>query len=705
MCSHIKILNAQDILPTLSHKLLEPINKRPEEHAVLPVLSDHAPLKFISNIPLSSWTRPRTERRCSCPQTGPLATRGGSEESGSSSSSVDLEDEGDSRVDVHGKVSRGSHLTFAGDGGVQRLNDKSPPGDDLVQITVRSIPLNPRSAYSGKPINALRLSQEQVPEYQCGGKDSNPKQPAHRQTFRRSTDERGETVNRNALVTSKCEEIKSNARQTPETEFSHEEIHETQGEPDECCEGNLRRDLLTKQDFQVGNSTTHREDVKLQTEEKFPSSNLSDSNMGVSEDSRKPASGKRRLRTACSQRSNTQSNQQSFNSQKCHTPSNFHCTKSKSIIRYSYSESKQNKDKNSKSPSIHCEISSPLPRKKGSDKTRRLKLKVSNNRVQQLPVLRELKDSHLLKRPSFAGITRSKSAVEIITYNDMFQQIQNGDGGPAIYEMFAGPLYDNLRASSSCDQIQERKVQAAKATCRPLKHTHTRKSQAGPAERTAVSANDRPKHGSSRQKDITSASCKKTQKINSTPKHDGHEKAESALPRGPDNRQGQENGKDEMLSTIEESATLKSDIRTLTIAADSSRNIPLPNPAFHQNSERLKSNTWEPPSGSSPSIMSPVYQKFLDDVGDGPLTDELLQCLAEELISLDERDLSTGPCEIPGPSQEKPNTENDPGTGKKEVPQVKILTLHIIILTETHIFTLGSVSCARSKQFQFSMSC
>lgn len=685
MCSHIKILNAQHILPALSPKLLEPVNKRPEEHAVLPVLRHHPPLKFISNIPLSSWTRPRTERRWGCLRTGPLATKGGSEESGSSSSSLDLEDEGDSEGDVHGKVSGGSHLMFARDGGLQRLNDKSPAGDDLVQLTVRNIPLNHRSAHSGKPVNATRLSPEQAPDYQCGGKDSNPRRPAHRQTFRRSTDERGETVNFNALVTSECEEVKSNAGQTPETEISHGEIHETQGEPDECCEGNLRCDLLAKQDFQVDNSTSHREDVKLQTEQKLPSSNLSESNMGVSEDSRKLASGKeRRMRTACSQRSNPQTNQRSFNSQTCHDPSNSHCTKSKSSLSYSHSDSKQNKDKNSKSPSIHCEISSPIPRKKGSEKTRRLKVKVSSNRVQQLPALRELKDSHLLKKPSFAGITRSKSAVDVITYNDMFQQIQNGDGGPAIYEMFAGPLYDNLRASSSCDQVQDRKVQSATATCRPLKHTHVRKSPAGQAERTAVSANDRPKHGSSRQKNITSASCKKPQKIKSTTKHDGHEKAESAVPKGHENCHAQEKGKDEMLSTIEESATLKSDIRTLTSGAGSSRNLPLPDPTFHQSPERLKSNTWEPSSGSSSAIMSPVYQKFRDDVGDGPLTDDLLQCLAEELISLDERDVSTGPCEILGPSQEKPDTEHDPGSGKKELPQVKSFHYMNIISSKRH---------------------
>lgn len=692
MCSHIRILNAQDILPTLRSKLLEPINKRPEEHAALPVLRHHAPLRFISNIPLSSWTRPRAERRWGRPRSGPLATKGGSEESGSSSSSLDLEDEGDSEGDMLGKHSRG-------DGGLQRLTEKSPPGDDLVQVTVRNIPLNHRSANSGKAINASRLSPEQGPDYQCGGKDLNPKQPAHRQTFRRSTDERGETVNFNVFLTSKCEELESNVGQTPQTEISHEETHETQGEPDECCEGNLRGDPLAKKD------------VKLQAEENLPSSNLSESNVGVSEASRKLASGKeRRMRTACSQRSNTQTNQRSFSSQMCHNPSNFHCAKSKSIISYSYSESKQNKDKNSKSPSIHGEVSSPLPRKKGSDKTRRLKVKVSNNRVQQLPALRELKDSPLLKRPSFARITRSKSAVDIITYNDMFQQIQNDNGGPAIYEMFAGPLYDNLRASSSCDQVQDRKVQSARATCRPLKHTHMRKTQAGQAERVVVSANSRPKHGSSRQKNITPALCKKPQKIHSTTKHDGLDKAESALPKGSGNCGAQENGKDEMLSTIEESATLKSDIRTLTIEAGSSRNIPLPDPTFHQNPERPKSNSREPSGGSSPSIMSPVYQKFLDDAGDGPLTDDLLQCLAEELISLDERDVSTGPCEILGPSQEKSGTEKDPGSGKKELPQVKSFHYMNIILPKRHTrnaitFTLGAVSCARYQQFQFSMNC
>lgn len=652
-------------MPTLSPKLLEPINQRPEEH--------HAPPKFIRNIPLSSRARPRTERRWGPSRTGPLATKGGSEESGSSSSSIDLEDEGEREGDVHGKVSGRRHLVFAADGRLQRLNDKSPPEDDLVQATVRNIPLNQRSADSGRH----RPEQDR----QCGGKDSRPKQPAHRLTLRRRTDERGETASCHACVASECEEVKSSPGQT-ETEIRNQDARETQGEPDECCEAKLRCDPLAKQDFHVDESSSQGKDGRLQTE-KLPPSNLPESKMGDSEDSRKMASGEeRRTRTACSQRLNTQTNQRSFNSRSKPdpNPSNVHATKSKSTTSCSSSESGQNKEKNSKSPNTHGQTSSPLPRQKSSDRTRRLKVKVSSNRAEQLPALREPKERHLLERPSFAGITRSKSVVDVVTYNDMFQQIQNASGGPVICEMFAGPLYDHLRASSSCNQVQDRTPQPAKATCRPLKHTHTRKS---PADRPAVSANDRPKHGSSRQKNSTSASCKKTQKMNSTTKHD--EKAESALIQGPDDRHTPEKGKEEMLPTIEESATLKSGIGTLTPAAGSSVDSPKPEPTFHQNPERLRSNNWEA-SGRSSAAMSPVYQKFLDDVGEGPLTDDLLHRLAEELISLDERDVSTGPREVLGTSQEKPDAENDPGSGNKELSQVKSFHFKTKETLRSHFF-------------------
>ncbi|XP_056909379.1 serine/threonine-protein kinase PRP4 homolog isoform X1 [Takifugu flavidus] len=649
----------KDFLPVLSPKLLEPLN-RPEEPAVLPVLRRHAPLKFSNNSPLSSWIRLRTDRTWGCPRIGPLVTKGGSEESGSSSSSIDLEDEGDGEQDVHRKASRESRLKFAGDGSSQLPNDINP-SRDLVQTMIRTIPLIHQAAYSGKPVIAARLSPEKVTAHHCEGQRSKTKHPAHKQIFSRSTDERRETVTFNAPVTSKYEEVKSNAGQTPESEISLKEIHKTEGEPYECCEDNLRCDLLTKQDFQVNNLLSHRADVKLQTERKMPSPSsggeLSGSNMEVREDS-----GTRR-QTACSQSSNTHTNQRPFNIQACPNQSKFHHDKSQSITRFSSSESEQNKD-NSRSPGGQCEFSSPLPRQKASDKTRGLN---SMSRAQQLPAL---KDNQLWKRPSLAGTTRSKSAVDFITYNDMFQQIQNVDEGPAIYEMFAGPLYDNLRASSSCDQVHDRKVQSAKATCRPLKNAHTSKSRAGPAERMVVSAKGRPKHESPRQKNkLTSASCNKKQQLKSIAQHDGHKEAASALPKDADNWRAQEKGEDQMLSTIEESDTLKSDIIALNIAADTSRNTPPVDPTFHQNPEQPKSDTCEPSDGSGPA-MSPVYQKFLDGVGDGPLTDELLQCLAEELISLDERDaVSTGPSEILEPSQEKSDTENDRECGKKELPQ------------------------------------
>uniref|UniRef100_A0A671PNP7 Mitogen-activated protein kinase kinase kinase 19 n=1 Tax=Sinocyclocheilus anshuiensis TaxID=1608454 RepID=A0A671PNP7_9TELE len=47
-------------------------------------------------------------------------------------------------------------------------------------------------------------------------------------------------------------------------------------------------------------------------------------------------------------------------------------------------------------------------------------------------------------------------------------------------------------------------------------------------------------------------------------------------------------------------------------------------------------NTW-----TSDGTASPLYHRFLEEVGDGPLTDDLLRSLAEELISLERRDVET----------------------------------------------------------------
>ncbi|XP_077472609.1 mitogen-activated protein kinase kinase kinase 19 isoform X1 [Stigmatopora argus] len=63
-----------------------------------------------------------------------------------------------------------------------------------------------------------------------------------------------------------------------------------------------------------------------------------------------------------------------------------------------------------------------------------------------------------------------------------------------------------------------------------------------------------------------------------------------------------------------------------------------------KNTQFPLTDTWTSYESSGPTVMSLVYQKFLDSVVDGQLTDDLLQRLAEELSSLDAIDISIGPC-------------------------------------------------------------
>ena len=86
--------------------------------------------------------------------------------------------------------------------------------------------------------------------------------------------------------------------------------------------------------------------------------------------------------------------------------------------------------------------------------------------------------------------------------------------------------------------------------------------------------------------------------------------------------------------------------------------------------QQPKTNIWISPARSCHTILSPVYQKFLDEAGDGPLTDDLLQCLAEELISLDERDVSIGP-EDPEHNNKEFTREEEPSSGQNVFPEVK----------------------------------
>ncbi|KAE8277435.1 Mitogen-activated protein kinase kinase kinase 19 [Larimichthys crocea] len=345
-----------------------------------------------------------------------------------------------------------------------------------------------------------------------------------------------------------------------------------------------------------------------------------------------------------------------------------------------------------------------------------------SSRAQQHPPVREMKSIRQLKRPGLSVTPRSRSAVDFITYKDMFQQIQSGDEGPVIYEMFAGPIYDNLRVSSSCDKVKDRQVQSAKI-CRPLKQAQS-KLKRSPGERIVISTKSKPKPASSRVKPhITPVSRRGPHKIKDVPKLDRHTEADLVLSEDVDVCHKEE-AEDHVLSTIQEalsrheSETLKSDDKTLTMPAtsghvedyshvntqDKNRNSsaenpkqPLPGSTLSQSPQQQNVNTWTSSSSSSHTIMSPVYQKFLNEVGDGPLTDDLLQCLAEELISLDERDVSMGPCpENQETSKEESNRKDDHVSGRNTSPEVNLINSAALlgselVVDDTITWTKGEV--------------
>ncbi|XP_068428307.1 mitogen-activated protein kinase kinase kinase 19 [Clinocottus analis] len=115
----------------------------------------------------------------------------------------------------------------------------------------------------------------------------------------------------------------------------------------------------------------------------------------------------------------------------------------------------------------------------------------------------------------------------------------------------------------------------------------------------------------------------------------------------------------------------------------------VPEPASPQTPQQPKINTWTS-SSTSHTIMSPVYQKFLDEVGDGPLTDDLLQCLAEELISLDERDVSIDLENL------ESNAEDKRVSGRKTFPEDNstasaALLGSVLVVDDTITWTKGEV--------------
>ncbi|KAM7380793.1 hypothetical protein PAMP_004066 [Pampus punctatissimus] len=677
------------------------------------------------------------------PRIGPLTTKGGSEESGSSSSSqssIDLEDEEDER-DPYERASEDSHLKFIEDRFLKHSKNVSRTEADTecgvgktgrhfkVQSKIGHIqPIHrPAHIQNGEPINHTNDSSSTKKGINppCDEKANNncTKEPVECQSFikcnyvkqQETMNHTKDTVNNEIVITSKSKEEKNNVVCT---ETDHEitfNKNKDQGDASGCSEGNNRNELQHVKQAERTNykQTTAAHDPQVDSlilhstlgKTLFCTPTLAMSDMDVKRDEMmvlKPVRNKGRGTSInCELRTNIQTNQ-SFNILAHKDRSILSRNKSKNNLKYS-SLSTQVKDKTRKSSELiisgettvssvksklksvkaaHRNSETQSPRKKVIDhpQTKRANPdKMNNNRAQQHPTVKELKGNRQSKRSGVAVTPRSKSAVDFITYKDMFQQIQSRDEGPVIYEMFAGPIYENLRVSSSCEKAKDRQVQSApsrktqkKVKHRPLKQAQS-KLRRSPGDSMVVSAKSKAKPVSSRMKPHLTPVSTHLYKRENVPKPE----AELVLIK--DGEICQEKADSHMLSTIEEasstygSKTLKSDDKTLTTPTTSyhadnysrmhmnvqettvnsadvktqtgNSNPAVPESAFRQISQQTNVDTWTSSGSSVHTIMSPVYQKFLDEVGEGPLTDDLLQCLAEELISLDERDeRDTGPC-------------------------------------------------------------
>ncbi|XP_054871059.1 uncharacterized protein map3k19 isoform X2 [Amphiprion ocellaris] len=765
LASQNTVNEQKPFLPVLrTPKLLAPLDGRPRATTVL---KQRVPLKPISQSPLCSRTRLRRER-LSWSSGPPTTKAGSEESGSSSSSqsSIDLEDEDDDR-DIHERHYDDRNLKLFGNRLLHHSKDVNSSEADVVGETglhfkaeprMSHVPLSHRSAHNleGDLINHTSgpLSTEKAMSSHCEGKITNmniTKESVDIEASKmHNCAQKGDlgtlakdSVNNEVPITT---ENSVDYTAESETEMSHGIILTVNDDQDDATVSSEQHVKQNKRDFCHEKTQVDKPidcsavDAKLKTRtavgktQLFPAAvtlNLSDVDPKRDEKmfkASKPARNKeKRSSMNCDLRANNQTNQ-SFNIQ-AHKDRSSPCwNKSKSNMRYA-SVSTQVKDKTRKSPELavsreatvtkvkskmksvkgaHCNTSTPSPRKKLIDHPeckRTNPEKLSSNIAQQHTPMRELKSAQKLKKSCVGGKTpRSKSAADLITYKDMFQQIQSGNEGPAIYEMFAGPIYENLRVSSSCEKV-ERPVQCSpsrktnqnhKVKHRPLKPGQS-KLRRSPGEAMVVSAKSKAKSVSSRMKPhLTPVSNKDTFKTENIPKLE----AELVLTKDVDICHTSAEDKDEghMLSTIEEalsryeSETLTSDGKTLTTPTASPRakdysnmhvnkqettvnsstgNQPVPEPVLSQSPQHPKINTWTSSSSSSHTFMSPVYQKFLEEAGDGPLTDELLQCLAEELISLDERDVSVGP--LPDHlehSGKESNKEDSPESGLNAFPEV-----------------------------------
>ncbi|XP_016389914.1 mitogen-activated protein kinase kinase kinase 19-like [Sinocyclocheilus rhinocerous] len=289
-------------------------------------------------------------------------------------------------------------------------------------------------------------------------------------------------------------------------------------------------------------------------------------------------------------------------------------------------------------------VSEPFQHMKLSDD------KASNNSQNQLH--RDQSNARASKKPATGPIQRARSAVDYVTYNDMFLKISQGDEGPVIYEMFATPVYENLKADSSAERT--RQIQTALQVKRQI--NGKLRGQKKEVNRRKQAQSERSSRAKCRQLKRRDNVTKEIKKRPPSPENKCHVLVTSACGTVQQNKSemhiegdGREISSAErqytsILSVIEE--VLSNTVSKTSLIKEIILQEQTPIDASAKSEPEISCETKLPSqplinTWTSDGTASPLYQRFLEEVGDGPLTDDLLRSLAEELISLERRDVET----------------------------------------------------------------
>lgn len=305
--------------------------------------------------------------------------------------------------------------------------------------------------------------------------------------------------------------------------------------------------------------------------------------------------------------------------------------------------------------------------------------KISNNPQGQKQLLTwdTKKTARPAQRPGVLGTHRTKSSLDFVSYRDMFVELHQADEGPAIFQMFATPVYENLRAGSSTDrpkQVQSapqyKKQPSGRYTARKSVEGSRRKQKCTPS-RGKQRKRKELQPPEPRRHDKVIVSNKKNAVGTGTEESDAVDVRKHLLTSEDDERQGLDvrlqTDCSRVLSVIGEvpsdtevrinfhnqqgdSSSSFQTYRTPYLSVpfsqqktgehNSNKGVVISNEVedsiAHQIPSQPLINTW-----TTDRTISPVCQRFLDEAGEGPVTDDLLKRLAEELISLEEREVET----------------------------------------------------------------